>query len=153
FKDVKKLYDVKLEPKMNFTIKINTLYDGAERGDLTNNEIGTWSGAKLNLELKPNTGKYVYCLQGTAKVTLSSTARQKLKPNAKYYLSFYSQRALSSTEEKLPVQIHDVNGKEIKSEVVKVQKGVYQKYNILIPNKKESEIGSVTFNASNQFYT
>ncbi|PNK22772.1 hypothetical protein CBR59_30070 [Bacillus thuringiensis] len=41
FKGVKHLYDVKLTPKMNFTLKMASLHDGAEGGS-SSKSIGTW---------------------------------------------------------------------------------------------------------------
>ncbi|HDR3451566.1 Vip1Ea1 (plasmid) [Bacillus thuringiensis serovar morrisoni str. 4AA1] len=153
FKDVKKLYDVKLEPKMNFTIKTSTIYDGAESGDLTTNEVGTWTDTYVFNDKPANTGKYAYYSNSNnkTKVTLSNEARKKLQPNTNYYLSFYMKR--DGTEgANVPVKIYDVNGNEIKSEVIKVpDKKAYQRYNILIPNVKGHEIGSVTFESSGKF--
>ncbi|WP_308218773.1 binary toxin-like calcium binding domain-containing protein [Bacillus cereus group sp. BfR-BA-01347] len=150
FKNVKNLYDIKLEPKMNFTIKMNTIYDGAESGNLTTNEIGTWSEAKaVNNKTAANTGKFSYNTNGKAKVTLRKEAKEKLQPNTNYYLSFYARNSNTGNQE-FPVTIYDINGKEIISKKIKTTNN-YQKYNILISNMKKSEIGSITFDTSGKF--
>ena len=103
FKDVKQLYDVKLTPKMNFTIKMSTLYDGAENGSLSG-PLGTWS---LTLVIDGgNTGKkqYISGLSGgTSTLTLNQASKNKLEKNTNYYISLYMKADTDNTKPTLEI--------------------------------------------------
>ncbi|MCU4733707.1 PA14 domain-containing protein [Bacillus cereus] len=135
FKDVKKLYDVKLEPKMNFTIKLASLYDGAEDG--TN--LGKWYYT-YNSE-KGNTGKRKYgSHHPDASLVLYDDSKKKMNQNAKYYVSFYMK-----ADKDIPVTIKvDGEKKLIASETVNMNNKGYQRVNILVENLKENPIRKLT---------
>lgn len=98
FKEVHKLYDVKLTPKMNFTIKLETLYDGGETGSNVS-EIGNWGDYTFNYpddvpeSGSANTGQRYYCsaaLDSTPSILeLNADAQSSLKKNRRYYVSLY----------------------------------------------------------------
>ncbi|MCU5669006.1 PA14 domain-containing protein [Bacillus cereus] len=133
FKDVNHLYDIKLTPRMNFTIKLATLYDGAE-----NDSIGTWymtyrvSGG--------NTGKSQFrSAHPSAQVVLNSEAKNRLNKNSMYYISLYM-KADSDTQ-----PIIEVNGEKstISSKKVNLNSKEYQRVDILVDNLEGNPIKSV----------
>ncbi|PFA61566.1 binary toxin-like calcium binding domain-containing protein, partial [Bacillus cereus] len=91
FKDVKKIYDVKLTPKMNFTIKPAVLYDGAEEGE---EKLGVWTTQNKGefgiIDSNPITGSHsFYSRSKETTLDLSEKSKSKLKKNKDYYFSIY----------------------------------------------------------------
>lgn len=123
FKDVKKLYDVKLTPKMTFTIKIATLYDGAEDGA---ESLGYWySSEKVS---GGNTGKKQYrTIYQDSDVYLDP---DKLKKDSNYIFSMYMKAAYNT---KLPIEIYGEKG-IIASKEVELTNTGYQRVDIPIKN-------------------
>lgn len=137
FKDVKDLYDVKLEPKMNFTIKPSTLYDGAEN---PRTSLGAWYNTG-NI-LGGHTGKRQYkILDNTleAAATLSPEKRKKLKKNTVYYVSL-----LMKADSDVPVHIIAESGYErINSVKASLNRLNYQRVNLLVTNTEEYPIDAI----------
>nr|ABR68093.1 Vip1A(BR) [Bacillus thuringiensis] len=137
FKDVNHLYDVKLTPKMNFTIKMASLYDGAENRSYTG-PLGTWY-LTYNV-VGGNTGKRQYrSAHSSAHVALSSEAKKKLNQNANYYLSMYM-KADSTTEPTI-----EVAGEKsaITSKKVKLNNQNYQRVDILVKNSERNPMDKI----------
>ncbi|HDR4766490.1 TPA: binary toxin-like calcium binding domain-containing protein [Bacillus thuringiensis] len=145
FKDVNRLYEVKLTPKMNFTIKTATLYDGAEE-DSAHRPMGTWYYT-YNLEGDGNTGGKKYqSADPSANVVLSSEAKEKLKKGNKYYLSLYM-RADSDTAPTI-----EVKGEKstITSKKIKLNNKGYQRVDILVENTNENPINQIYVHGDNK---
>ncbi|PNK22774.1 hypothetical protein CBR59_30085 [Bacillus thuringiensis] len=137
FKDVNHLYDVKLTPRMNFTIKMSSLYDGAEGGS-SSKPIGTWYNTSyVN---GGNTGKKQFqSANSNAYVALSSEAKKKLNQSVNYYLSMYM-KADSTTEPTVEV----VGAKStITSKKVKLNNQGYQRVDILVKNSERNLIDKI----------
>ncbi|WP_163654613.1 binary toxin-like calcium binding domain-containing protein [Listeria sp. PSOL-1] len=137
FKDVKKLYDVKITPKMNFTIKLAALYDNAEdnKGKVP---FGNW----LYTYQVPggNTGKKQYrSHHPDAGVRLTAEAKKKLTPDTKYYLSLYMKAYKDTTP---TIEVQGENGK-IVSEQVKLTNNGYQRVDILVKNMEDNPIKQI----------
>nr|ANP24201.1 binary vegetative insecticidal protein [Bacillus thuringiensis] len=138
FKDVSQLYEVKLTPKMNFTIKTASLYDGAEE-DSSHRPIGTWSYT-YNPKVDGNTGGKKYqSAHPSANVVLSLEAKEKLKKGNKYYLSLYM-KADSDTAPTI-----EVKGEKstITSKKIKLNNKGYQRVDILVENTNENPINQI----------
>nr|WP_172688950.1 binary toxin-like calcium binding domain-containing protein [Bacillus thuringiensis]AJR20766.1 Vip1-02 [Bacillus thuringiensis]AOB42271.1 Vip1-02 [Bacillus thuringiensis] len=137
FKDVQHLYDVKLTPKMNFTIKMAVLYDGAE-GGASSKSIGTWYNA--NYVNGGNTGKTQFqSKHSSAYVVLSSEAKKKLTQNTNYYLSMYM-KADSNIEPTIEVASEKST---ITSKKVKLNNQDYQRVDILAKNSESNPIDKI----------
>ncbi|MED1637902.1 PA14 domain-containing protein [Bacillus thuringiensis] len=139
FKDVNKLYDVKLTPKMNFTIKMATLYDGAE-GGANVGPLGKWNNVMIGGEA--NTGQnsywsisegYIPCLE------LSPEAKIKLKKNATYYLSMYIRDPFFNKQRTIVVK---GDQSEIASKKVTLNKN-HQRVDILVRNSEKNPINHI----------
>ncbi|MGA5662635.1 binary toxin-like calcium binding domain-containing protein [Bacillus bombysepticus] len=138
FKDVNHLYDVKLTPKMNFTIKLATIHDGAESGTYSNTPLGNWYYT-FNVS-DGNTGKHQYrSSHPSANVVLSSEAKDKLTKNSQYYLSLYM-KAEADTEATI-----EAVGTEstIKKTTVKLNNKGYQRVDILVENSEQNPIKQI----------
>ncbi|EMK2598522.1 binary toxin-like calcium binding domain-containing protein [Bacillus bombysepticus] len=87
FKDVKRIYDVKLTPKMNFTIKLSTVHDGAENFD---DVIGEWDEPFKKID-GGNTGLKSYRVDsdGESILNLNEKIMRKLKLSRNYVMSMY----------------------------------------------------------------
>ncbi|WP_000574797.1 binary toxin-like calcium binding domain-containing protein, partial [Bacillus thuringiensis] len=144
YKDINHLYDVKLTPTMNFTIKLASLYDGAENNDVKNGPIGHWyytynTGGG-------NTGKHQYrSANPSANVVLSSEAKSKLDKNTNYYLSMYM-KAESDTEPTIEVSGENST---ITSKKVKLNSEGYQRVDILVPNSERNPINQIYVRGNN----
>ncbi|MCM3222910.1 PA14 domain-containing protein [Bacillus cereus] len=145
YKDVKTLYDVKLEPKMNFTIRLAVLYDGAEENS-NSGPIGEWyytyqvSGG--------NTGKRQYkSAHPGASLEFSQKAKNILKKNSKYYLSMYM-KADADTEP--IIEIQGGNAKIIKTQKAKLNNQGYQRVDILINNTEATPIENIVIRGDGQ---
>lgn len=137
FKDVSHLYDVKLTPKMNFTLKMALLYDGAEGGS-SSKPIGTWNNTSY--VSGGNTGKKQFqSKNSSAYVALSSEAKKKLNKNTNYYLSMYM-KADSNTEPTI-----EVTGEKsaITNKKVKLNNQGYQRVDILVKNSERNPIDKI----------
>ncbi|WP_410491856.1 PA14 domain-containing protein (plasmid) [Bacillus thuringiensis] len=137
FKDVNHLYDVKLTPKMNFTLKMATLYDNAEHG-ASSKPIGTWYNT--NYVSGGNTGKTQFqSKHSSAYVALTSEAKKKLNKNKNYYLSMYM-KADSNTE-----PIIEITGEKSTktSKKVKLNNHDYQRVDILVGNYESNPIDKI----------
>ncbi|MBJ8154289.1 binary toxin-like calcium binding domain-containing protein [Bacillus cereus] len=136
FKDVKTIYDVKLTPNMNFTIKVATLYDGAE--EITNgmeSPIGVWLSTSISNG--GNTGKKQFQLvNDTSSLFLDPKAREKLKKDNIYYLSMYM-KADSYIEP--IIQLYGTEGLIHGQKVGLTGKG-YQRIDIAFPNSHNNSI-------------
>ncbi|WP_231122479.1 hypothetical protein [Bacillus thuringiensis] len=144
YRDVNHLYDVKLTPKMNFTIKLASLYDGGEKNDVKNGPIGHWYYT-YNVGGR-NTGKHQYrSAHPSANVVLSSEAKSKLDKNTIYYLSMYL-KADSDTEPTI-----EVNGENstITSKKVKLNNKGYQRVDILVQNSERNPIKQIHARGNN----
>ncbi|HDR4765616.1 TPA: hypothetical protein ACQ75Q_003812 [Bacillus thuringiensis] len=138
FKGVTNLYDVKLIPKMNFNIKVSSLYDGGEE-DSNHRPIGTWYYT-YNSEGEQNTGGKKYkSAHPNANVVLSSEAKEKLKKGEKYYLSLY----MKADEDTQPTI--EVKGElaTITSKKVKVNNKGYQRVDLLVENSNLNPINQI----------
>ncbi|HDR5276343.1 hypothetical protein AT268_13755 [Bacillus cereus] len=146
FKDVNQLYDVKLTPRMNFTIKMATLYDGAEQGSYKG-PLGDWHSTAV-FDTVSNTGKHSYAnISSTSYLDLSSPAKSKLKKNTSYYLSMYIKHYYGNLEPTIEVQGEKST---IVSKKVKLSNDDYQKVDILIQNSERNPIDKIYIkNASN----
>ncbi|MBJ7966992.1 binary toxin-like calcium binding domain-containing protein [Bacillus cereus] len=146
FKDVNTLYDVKLTPRMNFTIKMATLYDGAEDGT-SSQPIGTWNNTSyVN---GGNTGKNQFrSSKSDAHVALSSEAKKKLNQNSNYYLSMYM-RADSNIEPTIEVAGEK---SEIASKKVKLNNQGYQRVDILVKNSERNPIDKIYIRGNTSVY-
>lgn len=145
FKDVHKLYDVKLTPKMNFTIKLATLYDGAENTVSHISEIGRWYGTYV-LNGIPNTGNHYYntLFGNPATLELSSNSKNKLTKNKQYYVSLYIRGELD-TEPTIRV----IGEKEdILTKKVKVYNQGYQRIDILVKNMESNPITDISLKSN-----
>lgn len=138
FKDVHKLYDVKLTPKMNFTIKLATLYDGAEKTASYENKIGTWYYT-FGRSGNANTGQRHYGTGsngGTGILDLSSNAKNKLAKNRNYYISLYM-KANADTESTITVKGEK---SDIFSKKVQLNSKGYQRIDLLVSNWEKNPI-------------
>ncbi|TKI36822.1 hypothetical protein FC683_07330 [Bacillus cereus] len=134
FKDVNHLYDVKLTPKMNFTLKIASIYDSADNG----HPLGTWNNT--NEENGGNTGGKQYkSAHSNAYVQLSLEAKNKLKKNTKYYLSMYM-KADADTETTIEIR-GERNTKTNKK--VKLNNKGYQRIDVLVGNSEINLIDKI----------
>ncbi|MBG9789833.1 binary toxin-like calcium binding domain-containing protein [Brevibacillus laterosporus] len=142
FKDVKNLYDVKLEPKMNFTIKTSTLYDG---GESDNTKIGNWYYTYV--VNGGNTGKKQYRSANKGAFTeLSTESKNKLKKNIDYYVSLYMK-----ADSKVSVDI-EIDGQQesIVTDNITLDHVGYQRINILVPNLEGNEINTISIKGDGQ---
>ncbi|AMR88629.1 binary toxin-like calcium binding domain-containing protein [Bacillus thuringiensis] len=152
FKDVTKLYDVKLEPKMNFTLKLATLYDGAESGSSSINEdtisspLGEWFGPKNSVTnlVGGNTGKRQYRLSKYENtyvgwLVLSPEIQNKLKKNYKYYISMFI-KADKDIEPTIRIN-HGFNA--IVNKKVKLSSDKYQRIDILVDNSESNLLDGI----------
>ncbi|MGH0590635.1 RICIN domain-containing protein, partial [Bacillus mycoides] len=137
FKDVKKLYDVKLTPKMNFTLKTAVLYDGAE--DDTVHNLGEWLNGVYRGD-EGNTGKKHYYSKNTeAYLKVSSKAKNQLNKNNNYNLSMYM-KADSNTE--TAIEVWGKNGK-ISEKNVKLNNEGYQRVDMLVSNLPDNPMEEI----------
>ncbi|OTX95991.1 hypothetical protein BK726_02050 [Bacillus thuringiensis serovar londrina] len=141
FKDVQHLYDVKLTPKMNFTIKMAVLYDGAEgEASIGISPLGKWNNAAIGGAA--NTGKNSYESLGaeyTPSLQLSSEAKSKLKKNTTYYLSMYLR---SQSNNSPTIEIRGEKNIEIASKKVTLNAN-YTKVDILVRNSENNPINQI----------
>ncbi|PGT99132.1 hypothetical protein COD21_31460 [Bacillus cereus] len=135
FKDVENLYDVKLEPEMNFTIKLATLFDTADR----DNSIGTWYCTERIPGGITGHGEY-RSSDLRASLQLEQTAKDKLQKDNSYYLSMYM-KADADVETKIDIQGEFDN--TIKSKKVKLNNKGYQRVDVLIENTDALSIDQI----------
>lgn len=150
FKDVTTLYDVKLEPKMNFTLKTSTLHDGGEKGDLNENIIGTWNNTTLvsNKDVNVYSGENAFYSKSNAYIDLKKSAIETLKKDKNYYITTFL-RSTNNKSGNLSLEVFDVHGLSLAKDTLKIAKdNDYQKYSLLVPNDTNNEIGSVHFSSS-----
>ncbi|HDR3452152.1 Vip1Fa1 (plasmid) [Bacillus thuringiensis serovar morrisoni str. 4AA1] len=144
FKDVQHLYDVKLTPGMNFTIKLASIYDSVD------NFSGSQSLGALNSISKVaggNTGKNQYqSSSSNAYISLSSSTKGELNKNTTYYLSMYM-RADADTEPTI-----ELKGEKstIKSQKVKLNNKGYQRVDILVENTESNPIHQIYVHGNNK---
>ncbi len=144
FKDVNRLYDVKLTPKMNFTIKMATLYDGAEGNSLTNS-IGTWN-SYAKIEKGGNTGKLQYSTTAAGtRLTLTPEVKSKLKKNGNYYLSLYMKTDSGILNNAEVVVYYEKYG--VASKVVKLDDTGYQRVDIPFKNLESNSVKEISVNS------
>ncbi|MGG0756895.1 binary toxin-like calcium binding domain-containing protein [Brevibacillus laterosporus] len=148
FKDVKQLFDVKLTPKMNFTIKLATLYDGAEDGSSPtdvgiSSPLGEWAfKPDINNVEGGNTGKRQYQLSKNkdgyyyGMLALSPEVSNKLKKNYQYYISM-SIKADAVVEPTVTV-MDNLNC--IVDKKLKLSSNGYQRFDILVDNSESHPI-------------
>ncbi|WP_179892740.1 binary toxin-like calcium binding domain-containing protein [Bacillus thuringiensis] len=137
FKDVKKLYDVKLTPEMNFTIKVSTLYTGAE-DDTTSNIFGALENVYIGDG--GNTGKkHYYSADAQARLVLNNRAKNKLKKNTDYYLSMYM---IADKDTEPQIKIYGQKGM-IASKSIKLNNKAYQRVDILVSNLEGNEMENI----------
>ncbi|MEK4780834.1 hypothetical protein NST86_32105 [Bacillus sp. FSL L8-0199] len=148
FKDVKTLYDVKLTPRMNFTIKMATLYDGAEGGSYKG-PLGDWYSTAV-FSTASNTGKHSYTsISGTSYLDLTSSAKSNLKKNTSYYLSMYIKPYNGNLGLEPTIEVKGEKS-TIVSKKVKLGSKDYQRVDILVQNSESNPIDKIYIkNASN----
>ncbi|MDT2240402.1 hypothetical protein P7H22_08770 [Paenibacillus larvae] len=135
FADVNQLYDVKLTPKMNFTIKLASLYDSAE----SDSPLGNW--IYTDQVDGGNTGKKQYqSADRNTSLIFSSEAKSKLNKNKAYYLSMYM-KADSDTEPTIKVKGQNST---IASKKVKLNNKRYQRVDILVKNRGKNPIDRIS---------
>lgn len=144
FKGVQHLYDVKLTPGMNFTIKLASIYDSVD------NFSGSQSLGALNSISKVaggNTGKNQYqSSSSNAYISLSSSTKEELNKNTTYYLSVYM-KADVNTE-----PIIEIKGEKstIASRKVKLSNKGYQRIDILVENTESNPIHQIYVHGNNK---
>ncbi|PER03262.1 hypothetical protein CN489_31850, partial [Bacillus cereus] len=161
YKDINHLYDVKLTPKMNFTIKLATLYDGAEDGSSSTDKgisspLGEWvfkpdinnveggNTGKRQYRLSKNQGDYYYGM-----LALSPEVSNKLKKNYQYYISM-SIKADAGVEP--TVTVTDNALAPIVDKKLKLSSNGYQRFDILVDNSESHPITTMAIDlgVSNQ---
>ncbi|MGH0590578.1 RICIN domain-containing protein, partial [Bacillus mycoides] len=147
FKDVKKLYDVKLTPKMNFTLKTAVLYDGAEKVDSDyKGPLGTWY--YTSIENGGNTGEKQFASSSQyAELQLSTKSKNQLNKNTDYYLSMYM-KADSTTEPN--IEILGEKGTTINTKQVELNNKGYQRVDILMSNSIENPIDMIRISGNGE---
>ncbi|EJC3746269.1 hypothetical protein MYY11_002669 [Enterococcus faecium] len=136
FKDVHKLYDVKLTPKMNFTIKLATLYDGGE----VPHALGNWYYTYNPFGGDANTGtKYYHSAHTEASLVLDSNAKSKLAKNRNYYISLYM-KPEADTDPTIIVKGERAN---IISKKVQLSSKGFQRIDILVSNMERNPINQL----------
>lgn len=153
FKDVHKLYDVKLTPKMNFTLKTSIFYDGAEQ-----EQVPKFWESTMHINHDENTGKGAYeseLLNPVMNIYNKETGlpiQKKLKKNTDYYLSVYVKGVLIGNKmPKLTIevlgQIDDtIINKPIAKKSVELT-DQYQRVIIPFSNSEGSKLQKIKFNS------
>ncbi|MCM3222915.1 PA14 domain-containing protein [Bacillus cereus] len=143
FKDTNYLYDIRLTPEMKFTIKLSSLYDGAEPYET----MGIWHYA--NNVVGGNTGKREYrSNHPAAYVLLSSKSKNKLLKNTNYYISMYM-RADSDIEPTI-----EIKGEKdtITSQKIKLNTEDYTRVDIPIKNTEKNPINQIIVKGNGKTY-
>ncbi|MCZ1525859.1 hypothetical protein FZM77_07625 [Enterococcus faecium] len=144
FKDVNSLYDVKLEPGMNFTLKLADLFDSAEdeATSLVYNNMDRITGGK--------TGNYQHqTTTNASEKSISLTKEQKklLSLNTKYYLNMHVKASNNTTKK---IQILDNKGKIITEQSESfVNDGQYKQITIPFDNLSTKEIDKIVISEDN----
>ncbi|WP_179892751.1 binary toxin-like calcium binding domain-containing protein [Bacillus thuringiensis] len=141
FKDVNKLSQVKLEPKMNFTIKPSVYYDGAET---VNNY---WSNSSI--VNGGNTGKKEYKGAGKSTYHFTDRDKEKFEKNKTYFLSMYVK-----SDANKPVTVRVLgSGGIIEEKTVTADSSSFQRINLRVSNA-QSELTGIEIEGSeeNNFY-
>ncbi|OTW37622.1 binary toxin-like calcium binding domain-containing protein, partial [Bacillus thuringiensis] len=152
FKDVKQLFDVKLTPKMNFTIKLATLYDGAEDGSSPTDKgisspLGEWVfKPDINNVEGGNTGKRQYRLSKSqddniyyGMLAFTSEVSNKLKKNYQYYISMSIKADIGVEPTVSIIGASD----RIVNKQFKLNSNGYQRFDILVDNSESNPIDAI----------
>lgn len=145
FKNINHLYDVKLEPRMKFTIKTPKFYDLANES-LETSTLGFWLGAEITTN--SHSGKWAYNLTDIdSQIIFWDEVSDNIRNKTKYYVSFYYKNDKNT---KYTVSVNDIYGREIKS-LQLIGNGDYNRVSIPVDSQVLHELGSLSFTKDNDF--
>ena len=133
FKNVNTIYDVKLEPKMNFTIKLAKWFDSAEDG-ATNTWYYTYRGSG------GVTGKKQFYVGGTGSNGYCNLSNSLIEDQKQYFVSLYMK---SNGDTKATVELGN-GSTPIVSKDVNLNDSGYQRIDIPINNSKRKQFNRIS---------
>ena len=148
FKDVKYLYDVKLTPKMKFTVKVATLHDRSETYKAGTNAtehtgpLGTWYSTWIqNKEGVSHIGKQYFVSYQKAELKMSKEAKNKLRNDCLYYISLYMKSHDHNKD--ATIEVTTEKGKAINKKM-KLSNQSYQRVDIQVNNAAGDPIDKIS---------